>query len=370
MDRAFHTQNREKWAAHMQDNSVLVLLAGAAPHRSADAYHHFTANRNFYYMTGLGGEGQALMMLKRAGKVETRVYIDPVNERYQKWIGRQITPAQATEISGVETVKDNTALTGDLHNALTNGRDALYLDLFRYAEADALSAEQTLAGTIRDKYPAIQICDAGPFICALRRVKQPCEIEAMRKAIAITDDGINAMMRHSRPGMWEYEFQAHFDYALRSQGVMGPAFGTILASGDSACILHYGENNRQTQDGQLMLIDLGAAVSGYAADISRTFPVSGKYTPRQAELYNIVLEGNRRCIAAAKPGATQAGINDMLKAYYAEALRAIGLITSDADVAKYYYHGVSHSLGLDTHDVGDRLAPFVPGMVVTIEPGR
>ena len=370
MDKQFHIENRKALMDTLPEGGVAVLFSGNPPHRSADASYNFSVNRNFLYMTGICRENLTLMLLKKDGKVQERLYIDPLNERYQKWIGRQLTPEQATEVSGIEDVRENTNFMAELGTEL-NGYSCtgLWLDLFRYKISDEQSFEQKLAHDLSKKYPGTDIHSLSNTVFNARRNKKPCELEKIRKAIAITDDGINNMMRHSKPGMFEYEFEANFMYELIRQGARTPAFGTILASGDSATILHYVENNRQTEDGQLLLLDLGADWEGYCADISRTFPVNGKFTERQAVLYSIVLEANRRAIAFAKPGVTQNDINEVVKAYYAEALTEIGLITKPEEVARYYYHGCAHSLGLDVHDVGDKDQPLVPGVVTTIEPG-
>lgn len=369
MDCKFYTGNRDKLFEQMEEGSALAVFSGNAPHRSADAYHKFCVSPDFRYLTGINRENQILLMTKRGGKCQATLYIDPVDERYSKWVGRQMSQAQATEISGIDSVKDNTAFTKDLGGILGSfDVNALYLDLFRHSYDNPLSYEQTFAAEISAKYPGLGIKSCDRMIHALRSVKQHQEIELICRAIEITDCGINAMMESSAPGMYEYEYQAHFEYQLKRRNA-GIAFDTILASGDSGCILHYIVNDRQVKDGQLLLCDLGASVDGYCADITRTFPINGRFTPRQAQIYAIVLEANKLAIAAAKPGVTTSDLNDTVKDFYAQRLAEIGLISDVSEVGKYYYHGCSHPLGLDVHDVGDRSQPLVPGCVITIEPG-
>lgn len=182
--------------------------------------------------------------------------------------------------------------------------------------------------------------------------------------------GVEAMMANARPGMMEYEIEAHFDFTLMQHGAREKAFQTIAAAGKRGTILHYTKNNGKTKDGDLLLVDCGAQVDWYNGDISRTFPVNGKFTERQKLVYNIVLEGQQKVIDAIRPGQPFSRLNEILKEHYLEALKEIGLVKTMADVAKYYYHGVSHYLGAETHDIGRYTERVLqPGMVLTVEPG-
>jgi len=203
----------------------------------------------------------------------------------------------------------------------------------------------------------------------MRTVKDEAEIECIRRAIDITREGVIAMMQHARPGMREYELEAHFDFALRSRGVREHAFPPIVAGGERACVLHYVDNDQVIEDGQLVLCDLGAQYGCYSADITRTFPISGRFTARQREIYNIVLAAMEATIEAIRPGVTTGELNDVTRSVLAQELKRIGLIQDDSEVARYYYHGVSHRLGLDTHDVGSPKWPLEAGDVITVEPG-
>lgn len=192
----------------------------------------------------------------------------------------------------------------------------------------------------------------------------------MRRAMDITRLGIEEMMKQAKPGMKEYEIEANFDYILAKNGVRQKAFQTIAAGGVRGTILHYVENNQPVADGELILIDAGAQIDWYNGDISRTFPVNGKFTERQKLAYEIVLRGQEKVIAAIRPGVPFASLNELLKEHYFTELREIGLVETKEEVAKYYYHGVSHYLGAETHDIGrymDRM--LQPGMVLTVEPG-
>ena len=201
-------------------------------------------------------------------------------------------------------------------------------------------------------------------------IKEDCEIEKIEKAIDITKKGIYAMMSNSKSGMMEYEIEAYFDFELKRNGVKDYAFKSIAASGKNGTVLHYSDNNCKTNDNDLILFDVGAQWGYYNGDITRTFPVNGKFTPRQKEIYNIVLEGQRKVIKAIKPGLEFKRLNEILKEHYALELKKIGLISCDDEVSKYYYHSVSHMLGLETHDVGRHNEGLLQeGMVFTVEPG-
>ena len=206
-------------------------------------------------------------------------------------------------------------------------------------------------------------------MAALRAIKSEEEIVQLRKAQEATRIAIEAMMKHAYPGINESELEGAFDFALMKQCVRSHAFPSIVAGGGRATTLHYNTNNCTVEDGQLVLIDLGAAVGNYCADISRTFPVNGTFTARQKELYNAVLEAQKLVIETAKPGMTLRQLNDIVVNYYESRLDDLGLRKDGKKVQDYYYHGVSHQMGLDCHDIcTERERILKPGMVITVEP--
>ena len=200
-------------------------------------------------------------------------------------------------------------------------------------------------------------------------IKQPEEIEEIKKAISVTNKGILALMKNVKPGLYEYQVESYFDQQIKFNGASGIAFKTIAASGGNGCILHYHTNNTIIKDNDLVLFDLGAEYNLYKSDITRTIPANGKYTERQKEIYNIVLNGQKLVFSNIKPGITTKELNQILIDYYKVELKKIGLIEKDEEVVKYYFHGVSHHLGLDTHDVAIRDLPLQPGCIITVEPG-
>ena len=369
MQKSFYENNRRRLFDAMPEQSVLVLFSGRAPHSNSDHYYPFFVNNNFRYMTGLSAENFMLLLVKRDGQQYERLYIAPVDERTQKTNGRQITPEQVREIDGIQDVRENTRFISDVNLEIRKFLCThLCLDLSRLNYQDDQTAAQRFACEIRQKYPALDIQDISAVINDMRRIKVPEEVEKLREAAAITDAGIRNMMLHSVPGMYEYEYEAYYSFSVRKAGApISP--GWIFASGENGVILHYPDNNREAKDGTVLMCDLGAMVDGYNSDVSRTFPVNGKFTPRQAQIYEIVLNCNKFITARTRPGVTMQELDALVKEYYAVELKKIGLIERAEQVDDYYYHFISHYLGLDTHDVGNNRLPLEPGVVITIEPG-
>ena len=355
--------------------SVVCVFSGCAPMKSQDASYPFFVDRNFYYLTGIERENMVLVLKKNhLGQLSETLYIEPYDEVMAKWVGGRMRAAEATEISGItviSNVQDLYSELGRTFNMLRGlGKINVYLDLWRYREDQADTAAHNLAAWVASKYPAIAFEDLHGYMAALRAVKDEAELSLMRKAQQTTCNAIIAMMRHAKPNMNERELEGAFDFSLMCQGVRDHAFSSIVAGGARATTLHYESNDQVVRDGELVLIDLGSAEGNYCADISRTFPVNGKYTPRQKEIYNTVLEAQRLVIAAAKPGMTMMDLNQIVIDYYESRLDDLGLRKDGKGVRDYYYHSVSHSLGLDTHDICTaRERVLQPGMVITVEPG-
>ena len=371
MKTEFVTNNRNKVFKRMLDDSVLILFAGHAPYKRGDEKYEFSPDRNFYYVTGIDRENQIIMFLKTESARSATLYIERDNGYLAKWVGANMTEEEARLESGIEEISYLDKFYGDLSDTVfKNNIKHIYIDL-ENREWDAAESESLkFANEFRKKYPAVDMIDAYPFFADLRMIKEPYELDLMRKAVKITTDGLEAMMKNARPGMYEYELEAYFDFVLTKNGVTDKAFKTIVASGERGTILHYSKNNCMTKDGDLVLVDCGAQYGWYCGDITRTFPVNGKYTPLQKQIYDIVLEGQRRVIETIRPGVKFSRLNETLKEFYFEELKNLGLVSSPEEVSKYYFHGVSHYLGAETHDIGrygDRT--LVPGMVLTVEPG-
>ncbi|MCY6369977.1 aminopeptidase P family protein [Clostridium ganghwense] len=370
MKKEFYIKNREKLMSKIENDSIVILFAGTAPYKSADETYPFTPNRNFYYLTGINRENIILMMTKRNGNVQETLFIEESDPVMARWIGEKMTTEEAQEASGVISID----YTKNFYNSLSSmfsrfNYDKVYLDLERQEWNLPMTEAQSFAKNARDKYPYLNIKNIYHYISELRTIKQEEEIEEIRKAIGITKRGIEKMMKNAKPGMMEYEVEAYFDYVLTSEGVKDKAFKTIAAAGKNGTILHYSENDGKCMENDLILFDLGAQCNYYNGDITRTFPVSGKFTGRQKQVYNAVLKANEEVMKAVKPGVPFAELNEIAKRVLAEGCKELGLIKEDKELSKYYFHGVSHYLGLDTHDVGDRGDILKPGMVFTNEPG-
>lgn len=370
MDKQFFVQKRKSLFEAIEDRSLVVLFAGVAPQKSADERYRFTPNKNFYYMTGIESQAAVLVMEKHGRRMQETLYIEKPDPDYEKWSGRRIRKDEAAESSGIEKIEylcDFYKLFSRMFEDFEFGN--LYLDLERLEWETAQTPAQAFAAEVLGKYSFLQIRNVHYPITELRLMKSAEEVEAIRCAIDITGEGIKSMMKNCSPGLKEYALEAYFDYTLKTAGVKETGFSSIVASGINGTILHYENNDCTVPEDALVLVDAGAKYRHYNADITRTFPASGKFTDRQKLVYNIVLKAQLEVIKAIKPGVPFRELNEIVKKVYTEDCKAIGLINDDAELSRYYFHGVSHYLGLDTHDVGSREMVLKSGMVLTVEPG-
>lgn len=366
----FSIDNRQKISDKLKDNSVLVLFSGKSPVKAGDLNYYFSPNRNFFYMTGLAEQELIFVLTKINSDVNCYLYNKHPDEIEAKWVGESIQKEECTKISGIENVKFQDKFKKDFAKIIfENYISTLYLDI-ENRDFNSYSESILFADLVRNRYPYVNILNAYKIFSDLRIIKEDAEIENIKKAINITKSGFYSMMRNIKPEMYEYEVEAYFDFELKRNGVFENAFDTIAASGANATILHYSKNNSLISNNSLILIDAGAKYLNYSADITRTFPANGKFTDRQKQLYNIVLKGQQLVIDAIKPNIPFSSLNEILVAFYGKELKNIGLIDDKSEVSKYYYHGVSHLLGLETHDVGrHNEGDLRQGMVLTVEPG-
>lgn len=366
---------RKQLLQDKQGPCMVCIFSGNAPMRSADESYPFSVDRNFYYLTGIDRENMVLVIDKdEAGVIREAIFIEPYDEELAKWVGGRMKADEVTQISGIESVSDVANFSGWITDYLRRyrglGKIRMYLDLWRYEEKQVDTQAHQFAAWLQKRYPAVEIDEIYGELAGMRAVKDEKELELMRRAQETTRVAIEAMMRYARPGMNETEIEGAFDFALMQQGCREHAFPTIAAGGPRATTLHYSSNNCVVEDGQMVLVDLGSAEKHYCADISRTFPVNGKFTERQKEIYNMVLEAQHIVEKAAKPGMSMGDLNRLVVEYYESRLDDLGLRKDGKGVRDYYYHSVTHSLGLDTHDVGTlREYTLRPGMVITNEPG-
>ncbi len=368
-----YEQRRDRLFELMEDDSFLVIYAGVGRKMSNDHFS-FTVNRNFYYLTGIDQENSVVMLVKSCGERKVYLFIDEYDERKEKWTGVRLTIEQAREICGVSNILFTNSLEAKLDSALSDDGNLghlglLYLDLEAELKIKDSFSTCDLRDEIIQKHSEIKIEDIHPVLASLRAIKSPAEINLIREAIKTTDLGIKNILLNLHPGLYEYNVRNTFEYAIREDNDATIAFDTIVASGENAVILHYPNPKARLNNGDLVLLDLGARRHYYSADITRTFPINGKFLPKQKILYEIVLGCNKAVINFARPGLTLSELQKFAVDYLAAECVIKGFIKHKDDISMVYYHGVSHHLGLDVHDVSNQSRPLEPGMVITVEPG-
>lgn len=363
-------KRRQQLGANIKDDSLIILFSGEAPVSSADQRYEYTPQRNFYYLTNIDRPKMVYVLRKMNGVVEDYLFIETVTEVEEKWTGKRLSKEEAHALSGIKNILPESELRSVLGRWLLNDDfENVYLDLERgsYNHPDTIQIE--FAKELKEKYPFVHIQNIYHHITKLRLIKSEDEIANMRTAIEKTRIGIERLMKASKPEMREYQLEAHYDFAIKTEGVKKTSFHTIAASGVNATVLHYDKNDDVCKDGDLILFDLGCEWNYYCSDISRTFPVNGKFSDRQRDVYQAVLDAQLATIEIIKPGVSMVEVNEFARKKLAEGCKKLGLIKHDEEVSRYYYHGIGHYLGLDTHDVGGRGGVLQPGMVITIEPG-
>ena len=366
MNKLLFENNRNKILDQMVDNSIFIIFNRQ---KNGDIFQQeYNMNRNYFYITGLL-EFENIVILQKINNVSSSaILINPYDEFKAKWVGAPLSKEEVTNISGIKNVRYLETFEAYI-NQLLNIVNNVYLD-FEPQDTMYLTDDQIFAKRLKDKYPFISILNGRALFTKARTVKHELEIEEMKKAISITNEGLKNILSNMKPGMYEYQVESFFDQAIKYNGATGYAFPTIAASGKNACCLHYQKNNDVLRDGDLILFDLGCSLNMYCSDISRTYPINGKFSARQKEIYNIVLGGQKLVFNSAKPGITTKELNNILREYFAHKLKEIGLIKegTDEEVSKYYYHGVSHHIGLDCHDLCE-YTPLKAGSIISNEPG-
>lgn len=368
MIQKYFIERRKKLAEQINDNEIFILFAGKAPLKSADENYTYTPNRNFFYLTNIDEEDDIYVLYKENNKINEMIFIHRYNELEAKWIGAKYDEKYVHELSGIDEIyyldQFDSFVEQNIHNF-----KLIYLDLERDEKLSSFTAGQEYSKLIKEKYPNLEIKDAYIVVARQRMIKDELEISKIQKAIDITKLGIEKMMLNTSDIKYEYQLEAYFDFVIKQHGASDFAFKTIAASGKNGATLHYSKNNTLVNKDDLILFDLGAEYDFYKADITRTFPISGKFNDRQKLIYNIVLKGQEEVMKHIRPGITTKELNQILINFYAIELKKIGLIEKDEEVRKYYFHGVSHHLGLDTHDACIYGLPLEEGNIITVEPG-
>lgn len=346
-----YKSRRNKLKQILNENEVIILFSGEKKQRSGDQYFPFCVDRSFFYLTGID-EDNCILVLTKSNEI---LYVNKQEEIQNKWVCDNLSFEAAREISGIENLNEN--VNFDPKNI---NNQSIFCDL---------GVKNENLDYISNKLLKKELKNIFPTLANMRRIKDDYEINQIKDAINITKLAVENMIRNAKNRKYEYEIEADFDYILKSKNRLH-SFESIIASGLNATILHYDKNNSKIQNNSLVLCDLGAQTNKYCADITRTFPANGKFTERQKQLYNIVLEGQKLIISKAKPGLSTYDLNNILIEYYQTKLKEIGLIKNNDEVSNYYFHGVSHQLGLDTHDIiNSNKDPLQPGCIITVEPG-
>ena len=361
---------RQSILNQMAENSLLILYSGTPIHISADAYHHFEANKHFYYLTGLRRENMILVLRKSESGNQSMLYIEKSDPKAERWTGKMVTVEEAKSISGIDDVRFTASFQAQLDYLLGSSTlSTCYFDCYRHQQSDLPDYNLAKAQQFAAEHPGITVRNLWPMVAKLRMQKDEDEVALTEQAIDITDKALQRVLTTLEPGMKEYQAQANFEHMVHYLGAEGPSFPTIAGSGKNGCMLHYETNRDTCQDGTLLLLDLGVRYQGYCSDITRTYPVSGKFSERQRKVYEIVLKANKEVAAQAKPGMTTKELNEICKKVLTQGCMELGLIDKEEDIGKYYMHGVSHHLGLDVHDVTVEGVKLAPGSIITDEPG-
>lgn len=374
-------RNRKKVAKYLQPNSLVVIHSNDQMHRNGDQYFPFRQSSDLFYLTGIDQEKTILTLCPNHPNKELReiLFIIESNEKIAVWEGHKYSKEEATETSGVKTIKYISEFDS-IFRMLVMNAEAIFLNLNENPKfkPDTLSADERFAEKIRKDFPAHELERLAPFMKQIRLKKDPEEIELMKEASDITAKAFKRILKFVKAGVTEYQVEAEITHEFLWHKANGHAYPPIIASGKNACVLHYIDNNQTCQDGDLLLMDFGAEYANYAADCSRTIPVNGKFTARQKECYEAVLRVMKKAISWLTPGTTINRINERVENLLQEEHIKLGLYTQE-DVAnqdpenpivkKYYPHGTCHFIGLDVHDVGERTTVLEDGMVLTCEPG-
>ncbi|CAN5722031.1 aminopeptidase P family protein [soil metagenome] len=376
-------ESRTRLSKKLPRKSVVFLHANDIYPTNADGTMTFVQNSDLFYLSGVDQEESILVLFPDAPdeKQRTLLFIRETSETIAIWEGDKLTKEQAAARSGIPIGSVHWLSEFDpVYRHLMCQAQQVYLNSNEHARAtvDVETRDRRFVRRCQHEFPLHRFERLAPLMHDLRMVKSSREIEVLKKAVAITEQGFRRLLQFVKPGVMEYEIEAELIHEFIRSGAQGHAFSPIIASGKNACVLHYVENKAQCPDGSLLLLDFGARYANYNADLTRTIPVNGRYTKRQRAIYDAVLSVQRGAAKLLKPGVILKAYHEKVGLIMQEELLKLGLLKS-AEVKKqdkakplykkYFMHGTSHHLGLDVHDVGDTTRKMEPGMVFTIEPG-
>ena len=374
-------ENRNNFNAQLPADSLAVLNSNDAMPTNADGIMGFRQNNDLFYLSGIDQEDVTLVLFPQNNNPKHReiLFIKETDEYIAVWEGNKISKKEAVDISGIQTIYW-THQFKSIFNILMIECQNVYLNNNEHSRADKKieTKDDRFIQWCKNAYPLHNFRRAAPIMQKLRMIKNSHEIVLMEQAIGITEKGFRRILPLIKPGIWEFEIEAELTYEFIKNRSSGHAYTPIIASGADSCILHYIKNNKACADGDILLLDVGASYANYASDMTRCLPVNGKFSPRQNQVYSAVLSIMKKSISLLVPGNTFENYIAEVNKIVEDALVKLKLIDPveikkqdplNPLFKKYFMHGISHFLGLDVHDVGDKNTPFKEGMVLTCEPG-
>jgi len=381
IDKKLFIDNRKRLTKELKPNSIVVVHANDVLPTNADGTMHFKQNTDLFWLTGVDQEESVLVLYPDSPDPAFKevLFLRETSELIAIWEGKKLMKDEATELTGIQNVVWLSDFNKIFRNLVTDA-DNVYINTNEHKRADVIVQSRSIKfiNWCKELYPLHNYCRLAPVINRLRMIKSPIEIELMQKACDLTDKAFRRVLKFVKPGVMEYEIEAEFAHEFIRNGSAYADYYPIIASGPSACVLHYVVNDKPCNDGDVILIDTGASYANYNADMSRTIPVNGKFTKRQKQVYNACLRVMRSTIERVKKGGIWKEIQKETEQNMEKELIGLKLLKlrdiknqnpSWPALKKYFMHNVSHFLGLDVHDVGYFETPYKPGMVFTVEPG-
>ncbi|RLD29896.1 MAG: aminopeptidase P family protein [Bacteroidetes bacterium] len=381
IDNFLFIKNRKNFITQMKSNSLAVFNSNDIYPISADSTMPFEQHRDIFYLSGVDQEESVLVLFPDCPKKKHReiLFLKETNEHIAVWEGEKLTKEKAFETSGIKTVFWLQDMEKIMFEIMTQC-DTVYINTNEHyrASVETETREDRFTKWLKDKYPAHNVAKSNPILQRLRSVKDQIEIDLIQQACNITEKGFRRVLNFVKPNVWEYNIEAEFMHEFLNNRSKGFAYTSIIASGNNANVLHYLENNQQCKTGDLILMDVGAEYANYSSDMTRTIPVSGRFTDRQKAVYNAVLRVKNEASKLLIPETVWADYHVEVGKLMTSELLGLGLLDK-ADVQnenkdlpaykKYFMHGTSHHMGLDTHDYGILTEPMQANMVFTVEPG-
>ena len=381
IDKELYIYNRSRFTKGLKPNSLAIFNSNDIVTTGADSTNPFVQHRDILHLSGVDQEESILVVFPDCFEQKNReiLFLKETSDLIAVWEGAKLNKEQAFETSGIKTVYWLDQFD-TVFNALMSEAENVYINTNEHTRAntEAQTREDRFVKKLKKKYPAHTYQRSAPIMHEIRSIKHPIEIELMQKACDITEKGVRRLLTFIKPGVMEYNIEAELMHEFLNNRSKGFAYTPIIASGYSACVLHYIENNKECKDGDVILMDFGAEYANYASDLTRCFPVNGKFTARQKDVYNAVLRVKKGATKLLVPGTYLKDYHVAVGKLMEKELISLGLISQEdvqnEDPAwpaykKYFMHGTSHYIGLDTHDLGLWTKPMKAGMVFTVEPG-